>query len=262
MPYSTLRFEVRERVAYITLDRPDAANTLSAEMARDLLAAATACERDHDVRVVVITGAGKAFCAGGDLKSFAAAFDTGGEELGAVLAGLHEAILKLTRMTPPVIAAVNGVAAGAGVSLACACDLIVAAESARFTVAYTRAGLSPDGSCTYFLPRRIGLGRALELTLTNRMLAAREALEWGMVNRIVPDADLMTETTRLATELANGAPLALGAAKRLLRVSATVSLEEQLEREADSIVELAQSADGHEGIEAFVAKRAPMFEGR
>src|SRR5262249_1171602 len=144
------------------------------------------------VRAVLLTGAGNAFCAGGDLRSFAAAFvDVGlAAELHRILESLHEAITRLTRLAAPVLAAVNGAAAGAGFSLVNAFDPVLAGESARFTVAYTGVGLTPDGSSTYFLPRRIGLSRALELTLTNRLLTAREALDWGIVNRVVPDVDL------------------------------------------------------------------------
>jgi 2-(1,2-epoxy-1,2-dihydrophenyl)acetyl-CoA isomerase len=257
-------FEIRDAVAHITLNRPDVYNALNADLARTLLEAVDACELNSGVRAVLLTGAGKAFCAGGDLRSFAAAHRGEGSpaELNGVLESLHDVIQRLVRMEAPVIAAVSGPAAGAGLSLACACDLLIAAESARFTVAYTRAGLTPDGSSTYFLPRRVGLGRALELTLTNRTLGASEALAWGLVNRVVPNADLAAESTALAVQLAAGPTHAFGAAKRLLRESWERALAEQLDREAEAIAAIFNSDDAREGILAFVEKRPPHFTGR
>ncbi len=263
MTDSPLKLEVRDAVAHLTLNRPEVYNALNGDLARALLAAVIQCEDDTHVRAVLLTGAGKAFCAGGDLQGFAAAQrgESSPEALGEVLDSLHEAIERLTRMDAPVIAAVNGAAAGAGLSLACACDLVVAAESARFTVAYTRAGLTPDGSSTYFLPRRLGLGRALELTLTNRTLDAREALAWGLANRVIPDADFERETTALAAQLAAGPTRTLGAAKRLLRASWEATLPTQLDREAEAIRAVFSSDDAREGILAFVEKRPPLSAG-
>jgi 2-(1,2-epoxy-1,2-dihydrophenyl)acetyl-CoA isomerase len=264
MAFEAILFEVREHVAYLTLNRPEVFNALDATLARNLLEAVTACKRDETVRAVLVTGAGNAFCAGGDLRSFAAALTDAGlaAELRTILASLHEAITRLTQLAAPVVAAVNGAAAGAGFSLVNACDLVLASESARFTVAYTQVGLTPDGSSTYFLPRRIGLSRALELTLTNRLLTAHEAMEWGIVNRVVNDADLAREARALAMQLAAGPTRALGAAKHLLRESADATLQEQLAREADTIARMGTTADAAEGIQAFLAKRPPRFTGR
>ncbi len=264
MAFEALLFEVRESVAHITLNRPDVFNALDATLARDILAAVTECERDTTIRALLLTGAGKAFCAGGDLRTFAAALADEGlaAELRSILESLHQAITRLTQLEAPVLAAVNGAAAGAGLSLVNACDLVVAGESARFTVAYTRAGLTPDGSSTYFLPRRIGLSRALELTLTNRTLTAQEALDWGIVNRVVADADLASEAETLALQLAAGPTRALGAAKRLLRESSDSTLDEQLAREAEEIAAIVRTEDAHEGIQAFLEKRSPRFTGR
>jgi len=261
MPYNTLRFEMRGAVAHITLDRPDTLNALSAQMADDLAGAVAECGQ-QGARAVILTGAGKAFCAGGDLHGFAAAGRDAGSEIKRVLGRLHAAVIGLATMDAPVIAAVNGVAAGAGLSLACACDLVLAAESARFTVAYTRAGLTPDASGTYFLPRRVGLGRALELAITNRILSAHEALDYGLATRVVPDADLMGEAETLARQLAEGPSGAFGGAKRLIHLGWGATLEEQLAREAESIIQRAGSDDGQEGIHAFVEKRPPHFTGR
>jgi 2-(1,2-epoxy-1,2-dihydrophenyl)acetyl-CoA isomerase len=164
-------------------------------------------------------------------------------------------------MAPPVVAAVDGFAVGAGMSLAIACDMVIAAQSARFNVAYTRVGLTPDGSLSYFLSRFIGLKRALELTLTNRMISAQEAFDWGIVNRVVPDGELLPQTNALATQLAAGPPKALGAAKRLLHGGWTETLETQMELESETIARIARTLDTQEGISAFLEKRPPKYKG-
>ena len=262
MQYATLLFEVRDNVAHITLNRPEAANSINAEMASDLMHAAMYCGEDPAIRAVVIAGTGAIFCSGGDLKSFAAQGEHLPHHLRETTTYLHVAISRLTRMDPPVVAAVCGSAAGAGMSLACACDIVVAAESARFTMAYTRAGLTPDGSSTYFLPRIVGLKRALELTLTNRVLSAQEALEWGIVTRVVPDTELLTQAHALADQLAAGPTKALGAAKRLLHSGCTETLETQMEHESQAIADIGHTVDTSEGIAAFVEKRAAKFRGQ
>lgn len=261
MDYTAVRFEAGESVAQITLNRPDAMNALNETMGRELMDAALRCDEDPTIRAVVLTGAGKAFCGGGDLKSFAAAGDDLPTHIKEVTTYLHAAMSFFTRMEKPLIAAVNGVAAGAGMSMTCACDLVIAAESARFTMAYTRAGLTPDGSSTYFLPRVVGLHRALELTLTNRVLSAHEALDWGIVTRVVPDADVLSEALALAAQLAAGPTRTLGAAKRLLHSGWNETLETQMTHESRSIADITRTADGHEGVRSFVEKRAPHFTG-
>jgi 2-(1,2-epoxy-1,2-dihydrophenyl)acetyl-CoA isomerase len=164
-------------------------------------------------------------------------------------------------MAPPAVAAVHGFAAGAGMSLAIACDLVIAAQSARFNVAYTRVGLTPDGSLSYFLSRLIGLRRALELTLTNRILSAEEALHWGLITRVVPEAELLEEANTLATQLAAGPPKALGATKRLLHDGWAETLETQMELESETITRIAHTRDAREGITAFLEKRPPKYKG-
>jgi len=261
MKYKTLLFEARDGIARITLNRPEAANSLNADLAIDLMQVALRCDEDSSVRVVVLTGAGNVFCSGGDLKTF----NTKGAELPQYMKEttvyLHTAVSRLTRMEAPLIGAVNGVAAGAGLSLVCACDIAISVESARFIMAYTRAGLTPDGSSTYFLPRAIGLKRALELALTNRMLSAKEALDWGIISRVVPDGQLSAEVDALAAQLASGATKAFGAAKRLLHSGWSESLETQMELESRAIADMSRTADGREGISAFVEKRTPRFKG-
>jgi 2-(1,2-epoxy-1,2-dihydrophenyl)acetyl-CoA isomerase len=261
MDYASIRYEVKDNVAHITLNRPDAGNALDAAMGRELMHASIRASEDRAVRAVLLGATGRMFCAGGDLKSFAAQ----GAELPAhlkELAGmLHLTVSRLVRMDAPFIVAVNGAAGGGGMSFVLAADLVLAAESAKFTMAYTRAGLSPDGGSTYFLPRIVGARRALELALTNRILTAREAFEWGLVTRVVPDHALGSEADALAKELAQGATQAYGAAKRLLHHSFAESLETQMELEAQAIAAQARGADAREGIAAFIGKRPAKFGG-
>jgi len=262
MTYTTLTLDIRDHIARLTLNRPDMGNALNDTMSRELMDAALQCSEDPSVRVVVLSGAGAMFCVGGDLKSFAETGDQLHKGVKELTTFLHAAISFLARMNAPVIAVVQGAAAGAGLSLACAADLVVAAESARFRVAYTRVGLTPDGSSTYFLPRLIGLRRALELTLTNRTLTAQEAYDWGLVNLVAPDADLTTRAEELAAQLVVGAPLALGAAKRLLQASWNTTLETQMASESQAIADITRTSDTREGIAAFIEKRAPRYEGK
>lgn len=259
MAYRTLLFEVNEGVARLTINRPEAANSLNGEAFREFLDAILHCDDDAAVRAVVITGAGRFFCTGGDLKSFAEQGADLPRHLKEMTTYFHAAISRMARMDAPVIAAVNGAAAGAGMSLACACDLVVAGESAKFTMAYTRAGLTPDGSGTFFLPRLVGLKRALELCLTNRTLAAEEARDWGIVTRVVPDVDVVSEAAGLAAQLAAGPTRAFGTTKRLLQGSFAASLETQMEDEAQGIAAMAKTADGREGMAAFLEKRTPAY---
>lgn len=260
--YTTIALDVRDGVAEITLNRPEAANALDAAMARELHDAVLRCDADEAVRAVILTGSGRFFCAGGDLKSFAAAGDDLPRHLKAMAADLHLAISRMNRMDAPVIVAVNGTAAGAGFSIALSGDLAIAAESAKFTMAYTRAGLTPDGSSTYFLSRLTGLRRAKELTLTNRTLSATEALEWGLVNRVAPDGEVIEAARALAVELASGATLAFGAAKRLLDGGLNATLETAMEDEAQAIAAMARTEDGREGMRAFIEKRPAVFRRR
>jgi 2-(1,2-epoxy-1,2-dihydrophenyl)acetyl-CoA isomerase len=256
--YATLLFEVRDHVAHMTLNRPEAANSLSPTVSAEMMDAVLRCEEEEEIRALVISGAGRMFCAGADLKGFY----TPRDGLKSRVSYFHATLARLARADLPVIAAVNGAAAGAGMGLACACDLVIAAESARFVMAYARIGLSPDGGTTYFLPRRIGIGRALELFYTNRTLSAREALEWGIANRVVPDSELATESHTLATQLAAGPTRAFGAGKRLMHAGWSETLESQIEQELRSIAVMARTEDAREAITAFAAKRIPQFKGR
>ena len=261
MSYETLIYDVNNGVATITLNRPDAANALNLTMARELSDVAIECDESGEVRVVVIRGTGKMFCAGGDLSVFADAGDKAAAVVKQMAGDLHMGISRLTRMNAPVIAAVNGTAAGAGFSLAVAADLVVSVDSAKYVMAYTNAGLSPDGSSTYFLPRRIGDRRARELMITNRMLSATEALDWGLINQVVSEDEFDDAVAALASRIANGPTLAYGQVKSLLNASFDNGLETQMELETRGIADMARSTDGQEGIRAFLAKRKPEFKG-
>jgi 2-(1,2-epoxy-1,2-dihydrophenyl)acetyl-CoA isomerase len=255
--YQTIRFEQSGAVARITLNRPDAANGMNDTMTRELADAARRCDTEA-TKVVVLTGSGRFFCAGGDLKSFAAA-PSRGRFIKGVADDLHRAISTFARMDALLIIAVNGVAAGAGFSLAVTGDLVLAAESASFTMAYTRAGLSPDGSSSYYLPRLIGITKTKELMLTNRTLSAAEASRWGLVTEVVPDAELAVRTEQLADQMAATASGSNGGVKALMLSTFSSGLEEQMELEGRLIAARAESADGREGIDAFLEKRKAEF---
>ncbi|MCB0936488.1 MAG: enoyl-CoA hydratase/isomerase family protein [Mycobacterium sp.] len=256
--YQTLTFEQAGPIARIVLNRPDAANGMNDVMTAELAQVARRCDTAA-TKVVVLTGAGRFFCAGGDLKAMAASPLGPGPFVKGIADDLHRAISTFSRMDAVLITAVNGVAAGAGFSLAIAGDLVLAADSASFTMAYTRAGLSPDGSSSYYLPRLVGVRRTQELMLTNRTLSAAEAADWGLVTAVVPAAELAAKTEELAEQLASAAKGSSGAVKKLMLASFGSGLEEQMELEGRLIAACADSADGREGIEAFLTKRAPKF---
>lgn len=262
MAYANIVYDVKDAIATITLNRPDAFNALNLGLARDVFHATLEAGEDPEVRCIVVTGAGKAFCAGGDVKDFADNPDRIGVVIKELTTYLHGAISRLMRAQKPVIMAVNGVAAGGGMGFALSGDLVVATESARFTMAYAKIAASPDASSSYFLPRMIGLRRALELHYTNRVLSAREAMEWGVVNRVHPDAEFPTAVAALARELAQGPTLAFGRAKLLFHQSTQESLETQMELEAQSISASGHTEDFRNGVTAFARKQAVTFRGR
>ncbi|APA94638.1 enoyl-CoA hydratase/isomerase family protein [Nocardia seriolae] len=256
--YENILFEHDGPIARITLNRPNAANGIDQALADELVRAAQYCSDDPAVKVVVLTGAGRFFSAGGDVRAMAASADTG-EFIERLADTLHRAVSALARMDALLIVGVNGTAAGAGMSLAVAGDLVVAAESASFTMAYTKVGLSPDGGASYYLPRLIGVRKTQELMLTNRTLSAAEALDWGLLHRVVRDVELADAVETLAQEFATGPKASNANVKKLLLVSSQHNLEEQLNLEASFITRCSSSPDGQEGIAAFVGKRAPKF---
>lgn len=255
---STVRYAVSDGVATLTLDRPEVFNALNAQLHADLLAALQRAERDAAVRAIVLTGAGKAFCSGQDLREFST--DDVATRIGERLRqSYNPLVIKLRTLPRPVIAAINGVASGAGLSLALACDLRVAAASARLGVLFARRGLIPDCGMTYTLPRLIGQARAFELAALGGELDANTALQWGMLNRVVPDADLPQAAQELAAELARGPSLAISLIKRSLERSQHASLEEMLAYEATAQQSAGAHPDFAEGVAAFREKRAPRF---
>ena len=258
--FKHIKFEKQAAIARITLNRPDAANGLDSLMASELKRAAQQCDGDPELKVVILTAQGRFFCAGGDLKEMLSHGDEIGAAAQALADDFHAAISMLSRMQATLIIAVNGVAAGGGFSLALIGDLVLAAESASFTMAYTRAGLCPDGASSHFLPRLVGLRKAQELMLCNPTLDARQACEIGLVTRVVADQDLAAETDRLANELAAGARLSGAYARKLLQASPDNELEAQMALEGQLLAQCAASPDGREGIQAFVDKRKPDFE--
>ena len=262
MTYKTLSFEVSNGIAHLTLNRPDAANAFNLEISRELFDATIACDERSDIRSVILTGAGKMFSAGGDLKYFSERGAELSTALKQITALLHSAIARIAHMDAPVVAAINGMAAGAGLSLAAACDYTIAGQATRFTLAYTAAGLSPDGSSTWYLPRLIGLRRTRELMLTNRILDANEAREIGIVDKVVADDSLMATAIKQAEIFSKGPTKAYGATKRLLQETWNSGLETQMDRETRMISNLAKTDDAQEGIDAFIKKRKPTFTGK
>jgi 2-(1,2-epoxy-1,2-dihydrophenyl)acetyl-CoA isomerase len=242
-------------VATITLNRPEKLNALIGTMREDLLDALRSAENDPDTRVVVITGAGRAFCAGGDVD-----FMSGLQQRGdlaafrALLDAGSEVVLEIVSMAKPVIASVNGVAAGAGCNLALACDYRIASEEAKFSESFIRIGLHPDWGGTWLLPRLIGPSRALELCATGRAVEAAEALAIGMVDRVVPAAELAAETEKLAQTFAAASPVALAGIKRALHASESNDLRTQLDLEAEHQMECFQSEEAKTRIAAFARK--------
>jgi 2-(1,2-epoxy-1,2-dihydrophenyl)acetyl-CoA isomerase len=261
MLYDSLKYSVENGVARIVLAQPTKANSVNPVLARELRAVMLDIEFDPAVKAVAVTAEGNIFCAGGDLKTFHAAGDDMPKLVADMLVDYHTAIYKMNRIPKPFVAGVSGAAGGAGLALVGAFDLVVCGESAKFTMAYTQAGVTPDGSSSYFLARHIGLRRMLDLTLTNRVLTAAEAEAWGLVNRVVADSEVTDKTLEMAQRLANGPTWALGQAKRVIYSGYDMPLEQAGELEGVTITQSMARHDGREGVAAFIEKRKPQFTG-
>ncbi len=257
---SSILVEVAESIARITLNRPQAGNAIDLEMARALLDAAIRCDHDRAIRCVVLTGAGRMFCAGGDIGAFAAAGGNADAFLSELAGTMTLALSRLARMSKPLLVLVNGPAAGAGLSIAIAGDVVLAAPSAHFTSAYTGIGLVPDCGLTWWLPRLVGLRAAQEMIVTNRRIGAEEAARIGLVTRLADDLEAAGHEA--AEALAAAPTAALAASRALLLESFSATLETQCEREGRAIAAAGVSADGVEGVAAFAARRSPEFAGR
>jgi 2-(1,2-epoxy-1,2-dihydrophenyl)acetyl-CoA isomerase len=263
MAYETVIWEQEGGVGRITLNRPESLNAWTAELGRELREVVNERAAEESVRAVLVTGAGRGFCSGADLKSgFDADADDGGPDIRRTLHEVyHPIIAGLRRLEKPVVAAVNGPCVGIGLSLALACDLVLAAESAFFQLAFVNIGLMPDGGSTLLVPARVGKAHAFEMAMLGERIPAAQALEWGLANRVHPDAQLIDEANALARRLAEGPTRALAAAKRALNASIYPRMDEQLDLEAELQHELGRSPDFLEGVTAFVEKRKTAFTG-
>jgi 2-(1,2-epoxy-1,2-dihydrophenyl)acetyl-CoA isomerase len=263
MSYDTIQLEIRDSVCVLTLNRPDRLNALTVEVAKDFKAAiAEAIERG--ARAIVLTGAGRAFSAGGDLREMQEIAKKDGRAeafFDEPLRLLNESIVLIRETPVPFIAAVNGVASGGGCNLALACDLVIAAESARFNQAFIKIGLTPDCGGTFMLPRLVGWKRATELLFTGELVSAKAAAEMGMINSVSPDDELMSRAMAMADKLAQAPTAAIAEIKKLLEASATNDLRSHLDLERETQIESGKTKDFVEGVSAFLEKRPPRFVG-
>lgn len=261
--YGPVLLRIADGIAHLKLNRPDAANGMNIDLLKALGDALMACHGAPDVRVVLLSGAGKNFCAGGDVHDFASKGEQLPDYLRQATAYLQMAVASMIRLDAPVIASVHGFAAGGGgFGLVCAADMVIAGASSKFLAGATRVGMAPDAGVSVTLPRLVGLRKATQILLTNPIISAAEALELGIVTSVVPDAELADASMKLAQELAAGAPKALAATKRLLWSGIGSSVEQCLPEEARTVSELSGTSDAREGLAAVIARRKPTFTGR
>jgi len=262
MAYATIELDICAGVAEIGLNRPDRLNSFTGEMHAELRDALATIESQEDVRCLLLTGRGRGFCAGQDLHDRAAAREAGPADLGESLEQNYNPLIRqLTSMQRPVIAAVNGVAAGAGANIALACDIVLAARSASFVQAFCRLGLVPDSGGTWLLPRLVGRARAMGLAMLGDKLPAEQAAEWGLIWQCLPDDELLPHARQLAAHLAVQPTAGLAKIKLAINAASDNSLDQQLDLERDLQAQAGRSADYREGVEAFVQKREPKFVG-
>lgn len=262
-PYETILFSIEGGVARLTFNRPDRLNAFTVKMHEETAQALDAAEKDSSVRVLLITGAGRGFCAGQDLSDRAVAPGGAGVDLGESIEKRYNPLIRRLAALPlPVIAAVNGVAAGAGANVALAADIVLAAKSARFIQSFVNIGLIPDSGGTWILPRLVGEARALGLAMTGEPLAAETAAEWGLIWRAVEDDRLPAEAEALAAKFAGAPTRALAEIKQMIRSAGVRTFDAQLDLERDAQRALGRSEDYREGVDAFLNKRKPAFRGR
>jgi 2-(1,2-epoxy-1,2-dihydrophenyl)acetyl-CoA isomerase len=257
-----VRVDVADGVAHMRLVRAGERNAIDIEMVLATGEAVARCESDPAVRAVLLTAEGPTFTVGGDLRVMSERTDDLGALMGEMIPPWHDALERLAALPVPVVCAVHGAVAGGGLGLAWCSDFVLATPGTRFATGFARLGLSGDGGSTWFLPRLVGMRRALELMVGGRVLTAEEALEWGVISRIVPELELHDAAAALAAELAQGPTLAYGLMRRMLRNSMTATLTEGFAAEADAMVRTGESADAQDGVRAFSEGRAPRFEGR
>ena len=263
MSYQTILFEASDGIARLTLNRPERLNSFNTLMHEEVRDALAALEHDGSARALIVTGAGRGFCAGQDLADRAVAPGSAPPDLGASIErGYKPLILRLRRLPLPIIAAVNGVAAGAGANIALACDLVIAARSATFIQAFSKIGLVPDSGGTWILPRLVGQARAMGLALLGEKLPAEQAAQWGLIWRCVEDEELAGEVDTLARQLAAAPTRGLARTRQAMLEGWSRTLEQQLDIERDYQRELGHSTDYAEGVAAFMEKRVPRFSGR
>ncbi len=259
--YATIQYERQENIAILTLNRPERRNAMNLELNDDLLAGFKQAAVDDQVRAVLVTGAGKGFCAGADLSMFQSQ-PTGEQVYEIIISSYKPLIEMITRMSKPVIAAINGVAAGAGVSLALACDLRLMAHDASIMMAFSNIGLVPDAGATWFLARQVGYSRAFEIAAEGNRIPAERCLELGLTNKIVPAEQLLSIAKAWARKLAERPTLALGLTKRAMQHAQLNDLSSTMEYEARLQMETVGSQDYMEGVMAFIQKREPNFQGK
>jgi enoyl-CoA hydratase/carnithine racemase len=267
MTYRDLLYDVSDRVATITLNRPERLNAISGPMLRSFSAAFRAADADRDVRAIILTGAGRGFCAGLDLKEQGEnanedSINGAGGALPSKFDLADAPPIVLHQTDKPVICALNGAAAGYGLDLALGCDIIVASDAAKLAAVFTKRGVLPESGGTWLLPRLIGWAKAAELAFTGRVLTAQQALEIGLVSRVVPAAELMGAAGALAREIASNAPLAVQATKRMMRLGLDETFEANVHHVFLQLLPLFGSRDFGEGVKAFIERREPVFEGR